>query len=446
LRTDLPEKSASDSWLYSPKFPKEWRTRDLHSVADWLNGMAFRNIQFSQSGLPVVKIAEIKNGVSGQTKFTDAVYDEPYRIKNGDMLFSWSGQPETSIDVFKWRGPEGWLNQHIFKVTALQETCTQDFLFYLLKYLKPHFIAIAKNKQTTGLGHVTKSDLKSMQVGIPEASIQAAIVQTLKPLDDKIDLNLKISRALERLAQALFHSWFIEFEPVYAKSKGEESFHSMSDSLFHSITSELVDSNLGPVPSGWFVKPLNETVEVNPTRRLSRNTIAPYIEMSQLPTEGHLPEGWVFREAGSGARFMNGDTLVARITPCLENGKTAFIDFLEEREVGWGSTEYIVLRPHPPIPELYAYLLARTSEFRSFAIQNMSGTSGRQRVPFDALSKFAVAVPPEPVLTAFGELVQPLIKRSTAALLESKKLAAMRDLLLQAFFRGELQPPTESLQ
>ena len=65
-------------------------------------------------------------------------------------------------------------------------------------------------------------------------------------------------------------------------------------------------------------------------------------------------------------RFMNGDAL-ARITPCLENGKTAYVDFLDEGQVGWGSTEYIVLRPKAPLPPEFAYCLARSDEFRDFA-------------------------------------------------------------------------------
>ena len=74
---------------------------------------------------------------------------------------------------------------------------------------------------------------------------------------------------------------------------------------------------------------------------------------------GHSPVVVVDRAFGSGMRFENGDTLVARITPCLENGKTAFVDFLEADQVGWGSTEYIVLRPRPPLPAEFG-CLART--------------------------------------------------------------------------------------
>ena len=107
---NMADNSTRRSWLYHPEFPEHWTRQPLYSLAAWVNGLAFRNIQFSADGMPVIKIAEIKGGITGQTKFTQQVFDESVRVKHGDMLFSWSGQPETSIDVFWWYGPEGWLN------------------------------------------------------------------------------------------------------------------------------------------------------------------------------------------------------------------------------------------------------------------------------------------------------------------------------------------------
>jgi type I restriction enzyme, S subunit len=140
-------------------------------------------------------------------------------------------------------------------------------------------------------------------------------------------------------------------------------------------------------------------------------------------------------------RFINGDTLLARITPCLENGKTAYVDFLGDNEVGWGSTEYIVLRPHEPIPTVFAYLLARSSDFRSFAIQQMTGSSGRQRVPADSLANYQFASPAvdSPIFKAFGQIVDPSLSRIHFAMGESRTLTALRDILLPKLFSGRLR-------
>lgn len=147
------------------------------------------------------------------------------------------------------------------------------------------------------------------------------------------------------------------------------------------------------------------------------------------------------REFGSGMKFINGDTLVARITPCLENGKTAYVDFLDDEEVGWGSTEYIVLRPKGSIPPVFAYLLARTDEFRSFAIQQMTGSSGRQRVPTTSLEKYRLAAPRinSPLFMYFGNVVSPMFERIKSAMLQAYDLAALRDTLLPKLISGELK-------
>jgi type I restriction enzyme S subunit len=152
-----------------------------------------------------------------------------------------------------------------------------------------------------------------------------------------------------------------------------------------------------------------------------------------------MPDFVTNRPFGSGMRFVNGDTLVARITPCLENGKTAYVDFLEGNEVGWGSTEYIVLRPKPPLPKEFAYCLARSDAFREFAIQSMTGSSGRQRVPAESLWHLLLPVPPHEIAKCFGAFIRPLFTRASASVRESRILAAIRDTLLPKLISGELR-------
>ena len=161
--------------------------------------------------------------------------------------------------------------------------------------------------------------------------------------------------------------------------------------------------------------------------------------MANMPTKGHVPVNWFDRSFGSGMRFTNGDTLLARITPCLENGKTAYVDFLSNDCIGWGSTEYIVMRPKPPLPNEFAYCLARSSVFREFAIQNMTGTSGRQRVPAKALSDFPLVGPSEAVAKSVGKLIGPLFTQASANTRESRSLAALRDTLLPKLISGDIR-------
>ena len=164
----------------------------LYDLAQWKNGLAFKKNDFSQSGKPIIKIAELKNGITGQTKFTQGSYEESAYLKKGDMLFSWSGNPETSIDVYWYNLSEGWLNQHIFKVIP-KTFVYKKYLYYLLKLLKKTFSAIASNKQTTGLGHITIKDLKNLTVELPSLDVQKKIGNYLSCFDQKIDINRAIN-------------------------------------------------------------------------------------------------------------------------------------------------------------------------------------------------------------------------------------------------------------
>lgn len=123
---------------------------------------------------------------------------------------------------------------------------------------------------------------------------------------------------------------------------------------------------------------IHEIAEINPKRNLSKGTSAKCIEMANLPTTGSFPNGWIEKEYNGGMKFCNGDTLIARITPCLENGKTAFINFLDKNEIAYGSTEYIVISAKSNYSSSFFYFLARNHDFVDYAVKNMNGSSGRQ--------------------------------------------------------------------
>lgn len=153
-----------DNELYSIPSSVNGTQCSLHNLAKWKNGLAFKKINFSDEGVPVIKIAELNNGIGPTTAYTKEIFSEDVHLKRGDLLFSWSGNPQTSIDTFRFDLEEGWLNQHIFKVTPNEELVDFDYFYFLMKNLKPYFTKIATNKQTTGLGHVTLADIKRMNL------------------------------------------------------------------------------------------------------------------------------------------------------------------------------------------------------------------------------------------------------------------------------------------
>lgn len=177
--------------------PIGWAEQPLLEQAHWVNGAAYKNMHFVDGGvgLPVIKIAELKSGVTAQTRFTNTELGLRYRIQDGELLFSWSGNPDTSIDAFLWAGGDAWLNQHVFSVRENGKRSKAD-LFILLKSLMPRFTDIARDKQTTGLGHVTKDDMKRMLVTVAPNAVRAAYNQIIEPIVQRIILTLHENRTL----------------------------------------------------------------------------------------------------------------------------------------------------------------------------------------------------------------------------------------------------------
>ncbi|WP_165905391.1 restriction endonuclease subunit S [Rhodovulum euryhalinum] len=163
--------------------PEEWAFEPLLDQAEWVNGAAYKNMHFSDDpdALPVIKIAELKNGVTGATQRTATDLGARYLIDDGELLFSWSGNPDTSIDTFLWTGGKAWLNQHIFAVRPNGKR-SKPYLHALLKFLKPEFAELARNKQTTGLGHVTKADMQRMMVCAASPEVHNAFDRLIEPI------------------------------------------------------------------------------------------------------------------------------------------------------------------------------------------------------------------------------------------------------------------------
>ena len=323
-----------------------------------------------------------------------------------------------------------WVTDNAIRATARDENDTR-FLLYLLQTLQ-------LNNWRAGSGQplLNQTILSSIPVTVPPPlPEQRAIAHILGTLDDKIELNRRMNETLEAMARALFKDWFVDFGPTRTKIEGRDPY--LAPEIWDLFPDKLDEDGK---PEGWETKALSEVIELNPERSLRKGAVAPYLAMANMPTKGHRPSAVVDRFFGSGMRFSHGDTLVARITPCLENGKTAYVDFLQDGEIGWGSTEYIVMRPEPPFPNEFAYCLARSTSFREFAIQNMTGTSGRQRVPVTVISNFHLPLPIGPdIPEVFGKFIKPIFSLISYGARESDTLTALRDALLPGLMSGEIR-------
>ena len=351
--------------------------------------------------------------------------------KPGDILFCVRG---STTGRMNWSDQAYAIGRGLAAIRHRSEPALQHLARAVLEYELPELLV-----QATGstFPNVSARQLASVRWPDMDLNEQRTIAQILSALDNKIDLNRQLSDTLEQAATALYKSWFLDFDPVRAKAKGRGP--QLPEHLAVLFPNRLVDSKVGRIPAGWTPISISEAMEINPQRPLRKGELAPYLGMADMPTLSHRPSRVGHQPFGSGTRFINGDTLVARITPCLENGKVALVDFLSDKETGWGSTEYIVMHPRPPLPEPFAYFLTRTTEFRDFAVSAMTGSSGRQRVPVQALSDFRFPLPPAGIAQAFGKIVDPLIRRSSIATENATTLTNLRDSLLPRLVSGSHQ-------
>lgn len=425
--------------------PDDWSTIELGKVADVLSGFAFKSNQFAEHGIAVIKI---KNIVSPYVSLNDVQYVSEeiakdhgkYLLKYDDMLISMTGSNITQIASvvgkvgrYKYNSP-ALLNQRVGKIFVFDtHKYNSDFLFYVISRNEVKYALASQAGGSANQANISPKQIKSLLIPCPTILEQKKIAALLCSLDDKIELNTAINKNLEEMAQALFKRWFIDFE--FPNENGEP---------YKSSGGEFEESELGAIPKGWKVSNLDEVLAINPRRSLSKNVLATYVDMKSVPSNYARVSNLVKREYTSGSRFINGDVLLARITPCLENGKTAYVDFLEKDQTGWGSTEFIVLRSKEDSPPIFAYFLSRSDGFRSHAIASMTGSSGRQRVPEASLRAYKFPIPSDKrLINSFGEVAQhslDIMKKNDD---ESLILAQIRDTLLPKLMSGEIRVPLD---
>ena len=278
----------------------------------------------------------------------------------------------------------------VFEVVNKNEL---DSEYLMLWFSRPEFDRYARYMSHGSVREIFDWDeLCKVELPVPSIDKQRSIVRAYQNITERIELKRRINDNLEAQTQALFDELFLR--------------DGMPDCT------------------------LSEIANVNPTRTLSKGCIAKCYDMSCLPTRGCVPEGGEIKAYNGGVRFQNGDTLIARITPCLENGKAAYINTLNDKEVAFGSTEYIVFSPVDTMPSSFYYFLIRSKKFRAFALQYMNGSSGRQRVSGDELAAFPLTKPSHEALSRFDMVAKPVLEQFKVASLEINRLNALQQLII----------------
>ena len=367
------------------------------------------NNDYRPDGIPVIRGHNLSNGT---TRFdaSDFVFVDEQKARelsaniavSGDVIFTQRGtlgQVGIVPDDLPYK--RFVISQSQMKLTCDRNKADPIFIYYyfrspeILEYIRSHAIS-------TGVPHTNLAILKATPLLLPPLSVQRRIASVLGALDDKIECNRRMNQTLEAMAQTLYKHWFVDSDrPEFC--------------------------------------PITEFVEADPPVPIPRNRAVPFVEMKALPVWSMSVTDVASRRFAGGAKFKNGDTLLAAITPSLENGKTAFVDFLEADEAGFGSTEFIVLRPKQGISPQFVYCSARDESLRQRAIKSMVGSSGRQRVRRDFLDGFEIKAFSEQTMSEFHERTLPWFKQIRANVKENQTLARTRDYLLPKLLSGEVE-------
>lgn len=251
---------------------------------------------------------------------------------------------------------------------------------------------------------LNRNYIVNVPIDVPPVIEQQAIAATLGALDDKIESNRRIARLAEEIILAYFEKYF--------DISGQEN--------------GIAISNL---------------IAVNPKYRLKKGVEAIKISMADLPENSAIISTWNKEIVAGGQRFTNGDVLFARITPCLENGKTSIVDMLDDDSVGFGSTEFIVLSPKGNIKTAWIYAFARNKSVRTWAARNMTGTSGRQRFQASFFDGYLISPPSEKMIENFNLIANPFTQKLTQIRDENLKLESLRDALLPELMSGRICVP-----
>ena len=248
--------------------------------------------------------------------------------------------------------------------------------------------------------------------------MQETVADILSAYDDLIENNRRRIALLERAARELYREWFVRL-----RFPGHEH-------------TKIVDG----VPEGWERKAVPEIIKTNPAIKIEKGKEVTYVPMASLSESGMTVDLSQIerRTKHTTVKFQKGDVLLARITPCLENGKTGYVSFLDEGETACGSTEFIVLRGHDVSP-YFTYCLARTYDFREAAIKSMTGSSGRQRVQVSFMTEYYIAVPPRHLSSQFDEMASACFEQIFNLQKQNQSLSEARDLLLPRLMDGRIE-------
>ena len=444
----------------------DWKEYKLGELATFYNGRAYKNGEFKTSGTPIVRIQNLTG--EGKTVYSDLQLDENKYIENGDLIYAWSA----TFGPYIWRGGKSIYHYHIWKIVCNEGIIDKFYFYYKLKLISD---SLKDNGNGSIFVHITKSFMENFKIKIPSLEKQKYISNILSNLDKKIRFNTQINQTLEQIAQALFKSWFVDFDPVRAKVQA------LSDGL------SLGQAEMAAMQtiSGKTPEELTALSQTQPDRYAELAETAKAFPCEMVEVYGvEVPKGWKqtilseICEMQNGYAFKSSDWMEQGI-PVIKIGSVKAM-IVEVEGNGFVSEDYSKLKPdfllksgdilvgltgyvgevgRIPTGKIamlnqrvakflpkeidknhcfynYIYCLARQSQFKEFAEMNAKG-SAQANISTKELLKFPIIKANDELHILFENKIKATLERILINSLNSENLAITRDLLLSKLLNGE---------
>jgi type I restriction enzyme S subunit len=404
-------------------------------------GTRLKAAEYTADGVPVISVGEIDYGrlvLRSETPRVNLSVTNrmpEYLLQEGDIVFGRKGAVDRSARVRADQA--GWFLGSDSIRLRLPHSIDATFVAYQFQ-LQSHRDWMLRHAAGSTILSLNEDIIRRIPVLLPPLREQRAIAALLGALDDKIERNERTSRALERLAEAIFRAWFVDFEPVRAKAEGATVFPSMPRCLFDMLPTRFVASELGLVPEGWDVTILGDCCGIN-ERSVRKDEIAGEIEYVDIASVsvGRVDSGQriPFDQAPSRARrrVRHGDT----IWSCVRPNRRSYLFIHSPAANLIVSTGFVVLSPSY-FGASYLYELVTQSEFVDYLVANADG-SAYPAVRPEHFASAPVLRPPIEVLQEFELATMPWRDLIASAERESRKLAELRDYLLPKLVSGHVR-------
>lgn len=390
------------------------------SIVDGPFGTQLHSNEYVDSGVPVVRV----NNLSFDGRFLPdgLVYISEEKLNQlsrsavypGDIVVAKTGATIGKLAIFPDTYSHGLVASSCMKLTVDEGKADTRYVFYFLMSVRGQTqirnLAYGSTRDTINI-----APFSEIKLPLPPLTEQHAIAHILGTLDDKIGLNHRMNQTLEAMAQALFKSWFVDFEPF--RDKGMQ------------------DSPIGQIPVGWTVGVLGDIAE-NLRRGAQPGQIdshTPYIGLEHMPRHSIALSEWGSGDSINSGKFAfrQGELLFGKLRPYFHKVGIAPVD-------GVCSTDILVLAPKEQ--KWFGHVLGCISsdEFVAYADAGSTGTK-MPRADWHHMSRYRAALPAGSVAESFTRIIEPLLERIALSIAESRALAGVRDTLLPRLLSGEIR-------